>query len=65
MSDLTPEQTEDDEQSAPTGAGEYGSLSVEDNPDGTVYPADLAGTANESDDDVVYQPEHSEEDLDD
>jgi hypothetical protein len=65
MSDQPPEQSENDEQSAPTGAGEYGSLSVEDNPDGTVNPADLAGTADESDDDVVYQPEHSEKDIDD
>jgi hypothetical protein len=64
MSDQTPEQTENDEQSTPTGADEYGSLSIEDNPDGTVDPGDLAGTAKESDDDVVYQPEHSEKDLD-
>jgi hypothetical protein len=47
------------------GAGDYGSLSVEDNPEGTVNPADLAGTADESDAEVVYQPEHSEEDLKD
>jgi hypothetical protein len=64
MSDQTPEQTED-EQGTPTGADEYGSLTVEDNPDGTVDPADLAGTANESDDDVAYQPKYSEKDLDD
>jgi hypothetical protein len=64
MSDQTPEQTENDAQSTATGADEYGSLSVEDDPDGTVDPSDLAGTANESDDEVVYQPEHSEEDLD-
>jgi hypothetical protein len=32
MSDQTPEQTENDEQSTPMGAGDYGSLSVEDNP---------------------------------
>jgi hypothetical protein len=64
MSDQTPEQTENDEQSTPPGADEYGSLSVEDNPDGTVDPSDLAGTANESDDEVVYQPEYSEEHLD-
>ena len=65
MSDETPEQTEDDQQSTPRGADEYGSLTVEDNPEGTVDPADLAGTANESDDEVVYQPKHSEKDLDD
>jgi hypothetical protein len=48
MSDQTPdEQTESDEQSTSTGAEEYGSLTVEDNPDGTVFPADLAGTADE------------------
>ena len=65
MSDQTPEQTDDDQQSTPRGADEYGSLTVEDNPEGTVDPADLAGTANESDDDVAYQPKHSEKDLDD
>jgi hypothetical protein len=64
MSEQTPEQTEDDEQSTPPSAEEYGSLTVEDNPEGTVNPADLAGTASESDDEVVYQPEHSEKDLD-
>ena len=65
MSDQTPEETEKDEQITSTGADEYGSLTVEDNPDGTVYPSDLAGTADESDDTVVYQPEYSEEDIDD
>jgi hypothetical protein len=65
MSDQTPEQQENDEQSTSMGADEYGSLSVEDNPEGTVNPADLAGTADESDADVVYQPEYSEEDVED
>jgi hypothetical protein len=65
MSDQTPEQNENDEQSTPTGADEYGSLTVEDNPEGTVDPGDLAGTADESDAEVVYQPEHSEADIDD
>jgi hypothetical protein len=65
MSDQTPEETEKDEQSTLTGDGEYGSLTVEDNPDGTVDPGDLAGTADESGADVVYQPEYSEEDIDD
>ena len=65
MSDQTPEETENDEQITPTGADDYGSLTVEDNPDGTVYPGDLAGTADESDDKVVYQPEYSERDIDD
>ena len=31
---------------------EYGSLSVEDDPSGTTDPAELAGTADESDEDV-------------
>ena len=31
---------------------EYGGLSVEDDPQGTVDPAELAGTADESDEDV-------------
>jgi hypothetical protein len=65
MSDQTPEQTENEETGTPTSAEEYGSLTVEDNPDGTVNPADLAGTADESDDDVTYQPEYSEKDLND
>ena len=38
MSDQRPEQTENDEQSTPTSADEYGSLTAEDNPDGTVDP---------------------------
>ena len=33
-------------------ADEYGSLSVEDDPEGTVDPGDLAGTADESDHDL-------------
>ena len=65
MSDQTPEESENDEQSTPTGADDYGSLTVEDNPDGTVDPADLADTADESDAEVVYQPEYSEDDIDD
>ena len=35
-----------------TDPAEYGSLSVEDDPDGTVDPGDLAGGADESDEDV-------------
>ena len=31
---------------------DLGSLSVEDDPEGTVDPADLAGTASEDDEDV-------------
>jgi hypothetical protein len=37
---------------APTEPEEYGSLSVEDDPTGTIDPADLADTADESDEDV-------------
>jgi hypothetical protein len=65
MSDRTPEETEQDHQSTLAGADEYGSLTVEDNPDGTVDPGELAGTADESDDEVVYRPKHSEKDIDD
>ena len=41
----------------PEGSGltdpdEYGGLSVEDDPEGTVDPADLAGGADEIDEDV-------------
>ena len=64
MSDQSPEQSESDQQSTATDSEEYGSLSIEDNPEGTVDPADLAGTANESDDEVVYQPKYSEKDGD-
>jgi hypothetical protein len=64
MSDQSPEQSENDQQSTATDSEEYGSLSIEDNPEGTVDPADLAGTANESDDEVVYQPKYSEKDGD-
>ena len=39
---------------------DLGGLTVEDDPQGTVDPADLAGTAKPSDDDVAYAPEHSE-----
>jgi hypothetical protein len=35
-----------------TDPAEYGSLSVEDDPDGTVDPGELAGGANEDDADV-------------
>ena len=31
---------------------EYGSLSVEDDPQGTVDPADVAGSADDTDEDV-------------
>jgi len=35
-----------------TDPEEYGSLTVEDDPEGTTDPAELAGTADESDEDV-------------
>jgi hypothetical protein len=44
------------------GPDEYGSMSVEDEPVGTVDPADLAETAGPDDADVGYQPESSEAD---
>ena len=40
-------------------AEEYGSLTVEDEGAETVDPADLAGTANEDDEEIGYSPEHS------
>jgi hypothetical protein len=43
---------EGDDTGAPTEPEEYGSLSVEDDPGGTVDPAELADTASESDEDV-------------
>ena len=41
---------------------DYGSLSVEDDAEGTVDPSELAGTASAEDDEVGYQPEFSEAD---
>jgi hypothetical protein len=43
---------EGEDTGALTEPEEYGSLSVEDDPQGTVDPADVAGTADESDEDV-------------
>ena len=43
---------EGDDTGAPAEPEEYGSLTVEDDPSGTVDPAELAGTADESDEDV-------------
>ncbi|MBA3527837.1 MAG: hypothetical protein H0T91_00690 [Propionibacteriaceae bacterium] len=45
-------------------ADEYGGLTVEDDPGGTVDPAELAGTAKPSDAEVGYEPEFSEADDD-
>lgn len=46
----------------PMDREEYGGLSLEDDPQGTVDPAELAGTASEDDDDIGYEPEFSEAD---
>jgi hypothetical protein len=55
--DDTDESIEAGSLSGPAGSGltdpdEYGSLSVEDDAEGTVDPADLAGGADETDEDV-------------
>jgi hypothetical protein len=47
----------DDEATEPEN---YGSLNVEDDPDGTEDPADLAGTATSEDTSVGYQPSTGE-----
>lgn len=49
MSDTTPDQPEE---STELSTEEYGSLTVEDDPDGTVDPAELANTGDESDHDL-------------
>lgn len=46
------------------GNQDYGSLSVEDDPDGTVNPADLAGTASTSEAETGDEPEFSKADDD-
>jgi hypothetical protein len=38
------------------GSDDVGTLSVEDDPTGTVDPADLAGSAGPRDDDAGYRP---------
>lgn len=43
-------ERETDVEEAGTSEQEYGNLSVEDNPEGTVDPADLADTAGPEDD---------------
>jgi hypothetical protein len=47
-----PQPTEGDDTGAPTEPNDFGSLTVEDDPSGTVDPAELADTASESDEDV-------------
>ena len=47
----TPDHAPDQTQGEELSTEEYGSLTVEDDPDGTVDGAELAGTADESDHD--------------
>lgn len=58
---MDPTHTEEHDEDSVEGA-DFGSLSVEDDAEGTVDPAELAGTANADDDEVGYQPEFSEAD---
>lgn len=60
MSDTSPEEAtpdlaasgaDDPSKGSDLSSEEYGSLSVEDDPEGTVDPAELANTADESDHD--------------
>ena len=41
-----------DDTDGATDVEEYGSLSIEDDPEGTVDPSELAGTATDDDEDV-------------
>jgi hypothetical protein len=50
--DALPEGVDSGPDEDMTDPAEYGSLSVEDDPDGTVDPGELAGGADESDADV-------------
>ena len=45
-------QPEGDDTGAPTEPQDFGSLTVEDDPSGTIDPAEIADTASESDEDV-------------
>lgn len=45
-------------------AEEYGGLTVEDEGAQTVDPADVAGTADETDEDIGYSPDHTAADQD-
>jgi hypothetical protein len=47
-----PEGAEPSPETDLTDPDEYGSLSVEDDPNGTVDPGELAGGADETDEDV-------------
>jgi len=61
MSEQTPVAEGSDEPRADPPA-EYGSLTIEDDGAETVDPADVARTADSTDDEVVYAPEHTESD---
>jgi len=50
--DAVPEGVEPGGTGDMTDPDEYGGLSVEDDPDGTVDPGELAGGADETDEDV-------------
>ena len=47
-----PDATDTTSEDAPEQEPTIGGLTVEDDPEGTVDPADLAGTASEDDEDV-------------
>ncbi|HEY5846966.1 MAG TPA: hypothetical protein VIT42_09285 [Microlunatus sp.] len=53
-----------DRDEAPDDGEDLGSLTVEDDPEGTVDPGELAGGADDSDADELH-PTFSEEDLED
>lgn len=62
MSEQTSEPNERPDAGESAEPGEYGHLSVEDDPRGTVDPADLAGTAGPQDEPAGYQPAVTEAD---
>ncbi len=62
MSEQTPEPIERPDTGESIESGDYGHLSVEDDPRGTVDPADLAGTAGPQDEPTGYRPAVTEAD---
>lgn len=48
----TPSNDDDTQNSNVDNPEDYGTLTVEDDPEGTTDPGELAGTADESDEDV-------------
>jgi len=50
--DALPEGVDSGQGEDMTSPDEYGGLSIEDDPEGTVDPGDLAGGADENDEDV-------------